>query len=59
MQKNDKNTDAPLSEKTIPTKLSEIQKRCTELLTEPDSLTDLHLVDFEGGSDGSDPYNHQ
>ena len=35
-----------LSESSVPLKLSEIQKRCSELMEEPESLTELRL---EGG----------
>jgi hypothetical protein len=33
-----KNTDTPLSESSVSLKLELIQRRCTELLDEPDSL---------------------
>lgn len=51
--------DAPLSESSVSHKLSEIQKRCSELLEAPDGLTELHLVDADGGYDLADAYDIQ
>jgi len=39
-------------------KLSEIQKRCEELMQEPEGLTELRLEEPEALSDNGDPYNH-
>ena len=50
--------DAPLSESSVSHKLTEIQKRCSELMEEPEGLTELSLVDSEPKSDGTDPYNY-
>ncbi|MFQ5982722.1 MAG: hypothetical protein ACE5KS_05045 [Woeseiaceae bacterium] len=50
--------DAPLSESSVSLKLSEIQKRCSELMEEPEGLTELSLVDSEKRpEDATDPYN--
>jgi hypothetical protein len=49
--------DTPLSQSYISLKLSEIQKRCSELLEEPDGLTDLQLEEPDKSSDNCDPYN--
>ncbi len=50
--------DSPLSESSVPLKLSEIQKRCSELMEEPEALTELRLVDADSSIDSGDPYNH-
>ena len=50
--------EAPLSESSVSLKLEEIQKRCSELLSEPDSLTDLSLVEPTAAAPPGDPYNH-
>lgn len=50
--------EAPLSESSVSLKLEEIQKRCSELLSEPDSLTDLSLVEPAAAVPPGDPYNH-
>ena len=51
--------DTPLSKSYVSLKLSEIQKRCTELMDEPDGLTELRLEDsdLKASKDNSDPYN--
>jgi hypothetical protein len=60
MMKNTKenNTmDGTLSESSVSLKLSLIQKRCSELMDEPDSLG-LSLEDAEQSTQNSgDPYN--
>ncbi len=48
----------PLSETNVARKLSEIQKRCNELMEEPEALTDLRLEDPDAIIDTGDPYNH-
>ena len=53
-----KGMDSPLSETNVARKLSEIQKRCNELMEEPDALTDLRLEDADTIIDTGDPYNH-
>ncbi len=50
--------DGTLSESSVSLKLSLIQKRCSELMDEPDSLG-LSLEDAEQSTQNSgDPYNH-
>ncbi|MDH4049672.1 MAG: hypothetical protein OEW68_02325 [Gammaproteobacteria bacterium] len=52
--------DTPLSKSYVSLKLTEIQKRCSELMEEPDGLTELRLEDSEfqtAKNDNSDPYN--
>jgi len=57
---DDKLTDAPLSESSVSLKLAEIQRRCSQLMDEPDALLELSLEDGApmAGSAG-DPYNRQ
>ena len=50
--------DAPLSQSSVSLKLEEIQKRCSELMDEPDTLLELSLEDPTADSRASDPYNH-
>ena len=50
--------DTPLSRSYVSLKLSEIQKRCEELMEEPEGLTELRLEEPESVSDNGDPYNH-
>lgn len=49
----------PLAESNVSLKLAEIQKRCSDLLQEPDSM-DLTLEEeaLTIVPEGSDPYNH-
>ncbi len=49
--------DTPLSRSYVTLKLSEIQKRCEELMEEPEGLTELRLEEPETAADGGDPYN--
>ena len=49
--------DTPISQSYVTLKLSEIQKRCSELMEAPEGLTELQLEDTEIAVDGSDPYN--
>jgi hypothetical protein len=48
----------PLSESNVALKLPEIQKRCSELMEEPEALTELSLEDPDAIIDTGDPYNH-
>ena len=50
---------APLSESNVSLKLAEIQKRCFDLLQEPNALDELTLEDEEQPMvvNGADPYN--
>lgn len=50
--------DTPLSESSVSLKLEEIQKRCSELMDEPDTLSELSLEDPTADPQASDPYNH-
>ncbi len=51
--------DAPLSLSSVSLKLEEIQKRCSQLMDEPDTLIELSLEDPTADPRASDPYNHQ
>ena len=56
--KENNTMDGTLSESSVSLKLSLIQKRCSELMDEPDSLG-LSLEDAEQSTQNSgDPYNH-
>ncbi len=51
----------PMSASHVSLRLAEIQKRCNELLTEPDALDELQLEGDEtapGDVGGFNPYNH-
>ena len=53
--------EEPLSASNVSLRLAEIQKRCTDLMTEPDGLDDLKLEGDEtspGDDGGFNPYNH-
>lgn len=50
--------DTPLSQSNVSLKLAEIQKRCSELIEQPDGMTELQLEDTVQAADNSDPYNH-
>ena len=51
--------DTPLSESSVSLKLEEIQRRCSELMDEPDGLTELTLEEptvKEEPEEGYNPY---
>ena len=49
--------DTPLSESSVSLKLEEIQKRCSQLMDEPDTLLELSLEDPNVNPRSNDPYN--
>ena len=49
--------DNPLSESSVSLKLEEIQKRCSELMDEPDALEELTLEEVPVTPRSNDPYN--
>ena len=49
--------DTPLSESSVSLKLEEIQKRCSQLMDEPDTLLELSLEDPNANRRSNDPYN--
>lgn len=57
---DDKDFDTPHSQSSVSLKLELIQKRCNELMDDPDSMLELALEE-PGPADPSagDPYNHQ
>lgn len=52
-------TDIPLSQSNVSLKLADIQKRCSQLLDEPDELTGLSLEEEQPvvEPDKNNPYN--
>ena len=53
--------DEALPRSNVTLRLAEIQKRCSDLLSEPDSLDELKLEGDETAPDdhaGFNPYNH-
>jgi hypothetical protein len=56
---NEKDFDSSLAETSVSLKLELIQRRCTELLDDPDSMLELALEEptADAGNSG-DPYNH-
>lgn len=55
-----KNMETPLSQSSVSLKLELIQKRCSELLSEPDAMLEL-AIDEPAAEDprANDPYNFQ
>jgi hypothetical protein len=49
--------DTPLSESSVSLRLEEIQRRCSELLEEPQGLLELTLEDAVATPESGDPYN--
>ncbi len=47
----------PLSQSNVSLKLADIQKRCSELLEDPDELGGLSLEDSVAESDNNNPYS--
>lgn len=50
--------ETPLSQSNVSLKLEEIQKRCSELLDEPEGLSELTLEEAILEPDSNDPYNN-
>ena len=53
--------DEPLSASNVSLRLAEIQKRCSDLLSEPEGLDELKLEGDDsapGDQSGFNPYNH-
>jgi hypothetical protein len=55
-----KEMETPLSQSSVSLKLELIQKRCSELMDEPDAMLEL-VLDEPAAEDprASDPYNFQ
>ncbi len=56
--KENKIMENPLAESSVSINLSLIQKRCRDLMNEPDELELMSLEDSEPARDAGDPYNH-
>jgi len=53
-----KDMEIPLSKSSVSLKLEEVQKRCNELMDEPDALLELTLEEpVVTNSHSNDPYN--
>ena len=52
-----KRDEVPLSESNVSLKLADIQKRCSQLLNEPDELDGLSLEEPTFVRDETNPYN--
>lgn len=52
-----KATKTPLSQSSVSLKLEEIQKRCNELMDEPDALLEMTLEEPIADPRSNDPYN--
>ena len=50
--------DIPLSQSNVSLKLADIQKRCSELIDDPDYLGDLSLEEPAIEPDKNNPYDH-
>ena len=48
--------DIPLSQSNVSLKLADIQKRCSDLIDDPDYLGGLSLEEPVAGPDNGDPY---
>ena len=51
--------DTPLSQSSVSMKLEEIQRRCGELMDQPDALLELTLEDGVAEPQANDPYNRR
>ena len=49
--------DIPLSESNVSLKLADIQKRCSDLIEDPDELGGLSLEEPVVEPDNNNPYN--
>ncbi len=49
--------DVPLSQSNVSLKLADIQKRCSQLIDDPDNLHGLSLEDVASEPDNNNPYN--
>ena len=55
-----KEMETPLSQSSVSMKLELIQKRCSELMDEPDAMLELAIDEPEAEDPrASDPYNFQ
>ena len=56
---NDKDLDTPLSQSSVSLKLELIQRRCSELMDDPDTLELTLDEPISAEGDSGDPYNRQ
>lgn len=57
---DDKDLDTPLSQSSVTLQLEMIQRRCSELMDDPDSMLELALDEPSAAEAGAgDPYNRQ
>lgn len=49
--------EVPLSESNISLKLADIQKRCSQLLSDPNEMEGLTLEDAPSDPDSGNPYD--
>ena len=49
--------DIPLSQSHVSLKLADIQRRCAELIQEPDETLELTLEEPLAGRDSNNPYD--
>ncbi len=49
--------DTPLSQSNVSLKLADIQKRCSQLIKDPDDLGGLSLEEPAIEADSNNPYN--
>ena len=49
--------DTPLSQSNVSLKLADIQKRCSQLIEDPDELGSLSLEEPAIEADNNNPYN--
>jgi hypothetical protein len=49
--------DTPLSQSNVSIKLADIQKRCSQLIEDPDELGSLSLEEPAIEADNNNPYN--
>ena len=50
--------DVPLSQSNVSLKLADIQKRCSELIDDPEFSDGLSLEEPVAQADNNNPYNH-
>ncbi len=57
MKEKDRDMDTPLSQSSVSLKLELIQRRCSELMDEPDELTELSLEEPVAQDEPEEGYN--
>ncbi len=49
--------DVPLAESSVTLRLADIQRRCSQMLSDPDELAGLSLEDPVAQADSGNPYS--